>query len=178
MIDMTLTGHRLLTELMLNAGRASTDRNGPSSNSMASCRRQSRRSPSAVPADLIRWTHCRTLVATARQFHRWRTGGHTVPVSLRNNVHICPAVGLGVGASGRSRVTDAMMVAAARANPAAPLLPAVNDLRRIAVAIAIAVGLEAQRRGLAPGTSSDELRTRTMAKQWTPLYPGSGPTSA
>jgi malate dehydrogenase (oxaloacetate-decarboxylating) len=141
----------------------------------------------AEPADLIRWTDGRALVATGSPFSPVKHGGATVPITLCNNVCIFPAMGLGLRASGAGLVTDAMMVAAAQAlakqspaltNPAAPLLPAVNDLRRAAVDIAVAVGLEAQRAGLARRTSSDELRARVAASQWAPVYPRLGPQSA
>lgn len=134
----------------------------------------------AQPSDLIRWTDGRALVATGSPFPPVSYGGCTVPISLCNNVYIFPAVGLGLVASGASRVTDAMMVAAAEAlarqspaltNPTSPLLPPVNDLRRVAVEIAVAVGLEAQRAGLAGYMSSDELRARVVASQWAPVYP-------
>ena len=85
---------------------------------------------------------------------------------------IFPAVGLGVVASGARRVTDGMMLAAARAlgehspartDPSGSLLPALRDVRGVARAIATAVGLEAQRAGLAPKTSPEELRDRVAA---------------
>jgi malate dehydrogenase (oxaloacetate-decarboxylating) len=37
--------------------------------------------------------------------------------------------------------------------------------------LATAVGPEAQRAGVAPKTTEDELRQRVMATQWTPAYP-------
>ena len=82
-------------------------------------------------------------------------------------------------ASGARRVTDTMILAAARAlaenSPAlqdasASLLPALADLRKVAVHIATAVGLEAQRASVAPKTTEDELRQRVIATQWTPAY--------
>jgi hypothetical protein len=45
----------------------------------------------------------------------------------------------------------------------------------VARAIATAVGLEAQRAGVAPPTSADELRDRVAAEQWTPEYPQTVP---
>ena len=60
---------------------------------------------------------------------------------------------------GTQRITDGMMIAAARAlaehSPAlkdssAPLLPALKDLRRVAVEIAFAVAREAERSGITP----------------------------
>ena len=80
-------------------------------------------------------------------------------------MYIFPAIGLGVVASGAKRVTDAMMLAAARAlaenSPAlhdssASLLPALTDVRRVAVEIAVAVGVEAQKAGLAPQATRGE----------------------
>jgi malate dehydrogenase (oxaloacetate-decarboxylating) len=80
-------------------------------------------------------------------------------------------------------VTDAMMLAAARAlaanspalnDPSASLLPPLTDLRRVAVEIAIAVGLEAQKSGHAPKAPEDELREQVIATQWTPAYPAFG----
>ena len=56
-------------------------------------------------------------------------------------------------------------------DPSARLLPALGDLRNIAVQIATAVGLEAQRAGVAPKTTEEELRQRVIATQWTPDYP-------
>ena len=91
------------------------------------------------------------------------------------NVFIFPAVGLGVVASGARRVTDGMMLAAARAqgrtrdSSGALSASRLRDIRSVARAIATAVGLEA-RAGIAPKTSPDELRDRVAATQWTPEY--------
>ncbi len=49
-------------------------------------------------------------------------------------------------------------------------LPIVLDVRAVARAIATAVGLEAQRAGVAPPTSPEELRDRVAATQWVPEY--------
>jgi malate dehydrogenase (oxaloacetate-decarboxylating) len=87
---------------------------------------------------------------------------------------------LGVVGSGARRVTDSMMLAAARAlaanspalkDPSASLLPPLTDLRRVAVEIAVAVGMEAQRAGVAPELAEEDLRQRVTAEQWTPAYP-------
>jgi malate dehydrogenase (oxaloacetate-decarboxylating) len=130
--------------------------------------------------DLIRWTDGRALVATGSPFAPVSYGGRTIPIAQCNNVFIFPAMGLGVVASGSRRVTDAMMLAAARAlagnSPAlkdssASLLPPLTDIRRVAAQIAIAVGIEAQKGGLAPKLAEDELRQRVTAAQWTPAYP-------
>ena len=130
--------------------------------------------------DLIRWTDGRALVATGSPFAPVSYGGRAIPIAQCNNVYIFPAIGLGVVASGARRVTDAMMLAAARAlagnspalkDPSASLLPPLTDIRRVAAQIAIAVGIEAQKDGLAPKLAEEELRQRVTAAQWTPTYP-------
>ena len=130
--------------------------------------------------DLIRWTDGRALVATGSPFAPVSYGGRTIPIAQCNNVFIFPAMGLGVVASGASRVTDAMLLAAARTlggnSPAlkdasASLLPPLTDIRRVAAEIATAVGIEAQKDEVAPKLAEDELRRRVIAAQWTPAYP-------
>jgi malic enzyme len=54
---------------------------------------------------------------------------------------------------------------------AASLLPALVDLRKVAVQIAIAVGLEAQKVGIAPAATAEEVRQQVVSTQWTPAYP-------
>jgi malate dehydrogenase (oxaloacetate-decarboxylating) len=134
----------------------------------------------ATADDLLRWTEGRALVATGSPFAPVSYGGRRIPIAQCNNIYIFPAIGLGVVASGARRVTDAMILTAARAlaenSPAlhdasASLLPALADLRQVAAHIATAVGLEAQRAGVAPKTTEEELRQRVMATQWTPAYP-------
>jgi malate dehydrogenase (oxaloacetate-decarboxylating) len=130
--------------------------------------------------DLIRWTDGRALVATGSPFAPVSYEGRKIPIAQCNNVYIFPAIGLAVTASGARRVTDGMILAAARElaenSPAlrgasASLLPALTDIREVAVQIAIAVGQEAQRAGVAPKTTKEELRRRVIATQWVPAYP-------
>jgi len=134
----------------------------------------------ATAEDLIHWTEGRALVASGSPFAAVPFEGRTIPIAQCNNVYIFPAVGLGLVASRARRLTDAMMQAAARAlaehSPAlesahSPLLPPLHDLRRVAVEIAMAVGLEAQRAGLAPLTTSETLRVAVSAVRWNPEYP-------
>lgn len=134
----------------------------------------------ATPEDLIRWTQGRALVATGSPFAPVNYDGRVIPIAQCNNIYIFPAIGLGVVASRARRVTDAMLLAAARTlaenSPAlnddmAPLLPPLTDLRRIAAEIAFAVGIAAQKEGVAPQATEDELRARVTATQWTPDYP-------
>jgi len=133
----------------------------------------------AKAEDLIRWTDARALIATGSPFEPVSYNGRRIPIAQCNNIYIFPAIGLGVVASGARRVTDPMILAAARAlaenSPAlhdasASLLPALTDLRKVAVQIATAVGLEAQKAGVAPKTTEEKLRQRVVETQWTPAY--------
>ena len=76
-------------------------------------------------------------------------------------------------------MTDGMILAAARTlgehspalrDPSASLLPALADLRKIAIEIATTVGIEAVREGVGPKATPDEIRQRVIATQWTPTY--------
>src|SRR6201988_1865609 len=134
----------------------------------------------ATAEDLIRWTDGRALIATGSPFAPVSYGGLKIPIAQCNNIYIFPALGLGVIASGARRVTEPMMLAAARAlganspalkDPSASLLPPLPDIRRVAADIAVTVGIEAQRDGVAPNLSEDELRRRVQETQWTPIYP-------
>jgi malate dehydrogenase (oxaloacetate-decarboxylating) len=134
----------------------------------------------AIPEDLLRWTDGRALIATGSPFADVLYKGHKVRISQCNNVFIFPAVGLAVCATRARRVTDGMFLAAARAlaeqspalsDPTAPLLPALTDLRRAAVEIAIAAAEQAQREGLAPEVSPESLREGIVSSQWAPHYP-------
>lgn len=143
----------------------------PLSNPTAQCE--------ASPADLLAWTEGRALVATGSPFPGVAYQGRTIPISQCNNAYVFPGLGLGVIASGARRVTDEMFLAAARvlsdsAPPQtgfdAPLLPPLAEIRALSRRIALAVGLEAQRQGLARQTSLREWEQLLDARQWEPRY--------
>jgi malate dehydrogenase (oxaloacetate-decarboxylating) len=134
----------------------------------------------ATAEDLIRWTEGRALVASGSPFAPVSYGGRKITIAQCNNIYIFPAMGLALVASGARRVSDAMMLAAARTlggnspslkDPTASLLPPLTDVRRVAAEIAVAVGLEAQKDHLAPQLSESELRRKVKDAQWTPAYP-------
>jgi malate dehydrogenase (oxaloacetate-decarboxylating) len=133
----------------------------------------------ATADDLIQWTEGRALIATGSPFAPVSFGNRTFRITQCNNIYIFPAMGLGIVASGARRVTDAMILAAARTlgehspalrDPSASLLPALADLRKIAIEIATAVGIEAVKEGIGPKATPDEIRQRVIATQWTPAY--------
>ncbi len=133
----------------------------------------------AHPRDLIRWTEGRAIIATGSPFDDVVYEGRQIRTGQCNNVYIFPGVGLGVLAAGARRVSDEMFVAAARAlsemSPArseagATLFPPVEDVRKVARRVAVAVGMQATREGLAEPVSEEELRRRVEAKMWVPRY--------
>ncbi len=133
----------------------------------------------ADPADLIRWTDGRALIATGSPFPDVVFNGRTYKIGQCNNVYIFPGVGLGVIASGASRVTDEMFVAAARAlaemspaliDPAGSLFPAMKDVRAASRRVALAVASQALSEGVTSTLMVDELERLIDAKMWKPGY--------
>ena len=133
----------------------------------------------ALPVDLLTWTEGRALVATGSPFADVVHGGRVYPIAQCNNAYVFPGVGLGVIASAARRVTDEMFLAAARAladsapvacAPGGALLPPLAELRRVSRQVALAVGAEAQRQGVAEQTTPEELERRVDAHRWEPRY--------
>jgi malate dehydrogenase (oxaloacetate-decarboxylating) len=133
----------------------------------------------AVPADLLAWTEGRALIATGSPFGSVAYGGRPVPISQCNNSYVFPGLGMGVIAARARRVPDALFLAAARvlsdcvpphAGPDAPLLPPLEDLPAVSRRIALAVGVEAQRLGVAPQSAPEDWERVLDAARWEPGY--------
>ncbi len=168
------TAHGAFTEEIVRTMAGSCDRpvilplSNPTSNAEAD------------PADLARWTDGRALIAAGSPFPPLTVDGREVPVAQANNVYVFPAVGLAVTACRARRVTDRMMVAAARAvgecavragaDGATPLLPPLASMRDAAREVALAVARAAVEDGVAPEATEAELREAIAQAQWTPRY--------
>jgi malate dehydrogenase (oxaloacetate-decarboxylating) len=132
----------------------------------------------ATPADLIRWTDGRALVAAGSPFGAVDHGGIRYEIGQANNALIFPGLGLGVIAARARRVTDAMLLAAARAvaelvdisTPGAPLLPQVAALRETSVTVAAAVARAAEAEGMASATLDADLAGQVRTLMWEPRY--------
>ena len=133
----------------------------------------------ATPADLLRWTEGRALVGTGSPFAPVEVDGRMVRISQINNSYIFPGLALGILVSRATRVTDAMIMSAAKTlaglsptcqDKNAPLLPPVRDSRKIALVIAEAVARQAIAEGVAAIENSATLSQQLRAYVWQPVY--------
>jgi malate dehydrogenase (oxaloacetate-decarboxylating) len=132
----------------------------------------------AIPADLIRWTDGRALVAAGSPFGAVDYGGIRYEIGQANNALVFPGLGLGVIAARARRVTDGMLLAAAGAvadmvdisTPGAPLLPRMADLRETSVRVAVAVARAAEAEGMASATLEADLTGQVRRLMWEPRY--------
>jgi malate dehydrogenase (oxaloacetate-decarboxylating) len=133
----------------------------------------------ARPQDLADWTDGRALVATGSPFPTMKIGDVNVPAAQCNNIYVFPGIGLAVTAVHATRVTDAMMTAAAAAigadatihrDPHGTLLPDRADLADTATAVATAVARAAINDGVAPALSEDQIDDVVRRTRWQPAY--------
>ncbi len=132
----------------------------------------------AVPADVIRWTDGRALVATGSPFGPVNFGGTRYAIGQANNALVFPGLGLGVIASRASRVTDGMLAAAAHAvaglvdtsTRGAPLLPPVETLRETSAVVAVAVAEAAWAEGVATAVREGDISEQVRALMWQAAY--------
>lgn len=133
----------------------------------------------ATPEDIEKWTEGRAVIGTGSPFPPLVRNGARVQVDQTNNSYIFPGVGLGAVAVKARRISDAMLMAAAKAlatgppvatNPDDTLLPPVTALPEVAFAVALATAIQAHREGLAPDFAIDEIEPAIHAKMWQPRY--------
>jgi len=135
------------------------------------------------PADAFAWTDGRALVATGSPFDPVEHAGKSHRIGQGNNVFCFPGIGLGVIASGAHRVTDGMLLAAARAVAhAVPrrdlddgcVYPEVQNLEPVSRAVAEAVAAAAVNEGLTGEGVGDadggEIAASVAAQMWSPTY--------
>ncbi len=133
----------------------------------------------AKAEDLLRWTDGNALIGTGSPFAPVQVNGRTVRISQINNSFIFPGLALGILVAKARRVTDGMMMAAAKALAAqsptakdsgAPLLPAVDEARRVAMAVAEATARQALAEGVSGLEDASDLTERICAYVWEPVY--------
>lgn len=130
----------------------------------------------AMPADLIKWTNGKALVATGIPSATVAYQGVDYQIGQANNALIYPGVGFGALAVNARIINDEMLAAAAHAlgglvdvkAPGAPVLPPVSQLTAFSKKVAIAVAQSAIDQGLAQTDLSAEQAVAAM--HWQPEY--------
>ncbi len=143
-------------------------------------------SAEATPADILRWTEGKAIVATGSPFDPVELAGTTHPIGQGNNAFIFPGLGFGAILAEASQITDGMVAAAAEALhhyteerylDEGLIYPPMNDLqavsKRVGAAVirqAIADGV-ARHEGLEEIAANDEtLAAHIEERFWTPTY--------
>jgi malate dehydrogenase (oxaloacetate-decarboxylating) len=132
----------------------------------------------ALPADVLRWTDGRALVATGSPFPPVDLGGRKIHIGQGNNVLIFPGVGLGALLGGIREITDEMLTAAAftlagmvsdAELSSGMLFPAVSRLREVSAAVAAAVVSAAHGADVTVPPPA-ELVAQVGSTMWEPRY--------
>jgi malate dehydrogenase (oxaloacetate-decarboxylating) len=133
----------------------------------------------AIPADVLRWTDGRALVGSGSPFPPVEVNGKMVRISQINNSYIFPGLALGILASKARRVTDNMIMAAAKTlaslSPARndkneALLPPIGDSRKVGLIVGEAVAHQAVADGVADLADGESMRERIDAYVWEAVY--------
>lgn len=133
----------------------------------------------ARPEDIVRWTRGQAIIATGSPCDAVEFNGRSIPVAQCNNVYVFPAIGLGAIASGATRITDAMLMAASCAladasplvrNGEGALLPEIGTICDVTRSIAFEVGKAAQQSGVAEKISDEVLLQSINDNFWLPHY--------
>ncbi|MBT4492377.1 MAG: NAD-dependent malic enzyme [Gammaproteobacteria bacterium] len=134
----------------------------------------------AAPADLLKWSNGKALVATGSPYDPVELNGETYVIGQGNNVFIFPGLGLGALVAESRQVTDGMVNAAASALAKAvtdeelatgSLYPSVTRLREVCRQVGIAVALRAVEEGVAAMKTEMELQIALDEMIWDPVYP-------
>jgi len=133
----------------------------------------------ATPADLMAWTDGRAVIGVGSPFPPLLRDGAYMRVDQTNNSYVFPGIGLGAVAVQARRISDGMLMAAARAladlspsknNPRGNLLPPVTELRDVSFRVAQGVAIQARKEGLTDAFDTSEIYTKVRTKMWSPAY--------
>jgi malic enzyme len=130
-----------------------------------------------TPANAIRWTEGRAVVATGSPFAPVDYEGQEHRIGQGNNVFIFPGMGLGVLTARAREVTDGMFLAAAEtlAEMVSPdqlktgqIYPDIAEVREVSRQVAVAVAGQAIVEGV--GDAIDDVEAAVWGEMWAPDY--------
>src|SRR6476646_2658437 len=133
----------------------------------------------ATPADLMAWTDGRAVIGVGSPVPPLLKDGVYMRVDQTNNSYVFPGIGLGAVALQAHRISDGMLMAAARAladlspsknNPRGNLLPPVTELRAVSFRVAQGVAIQARKEGLTDAFDNSEICTKVRTKMLSPAY--------
>ena len=125
------------------------------------------------------WSEGKAIFASGSPFDTVRLKGKTYHPEQGNNVYVFPGVGLGIVASGATRVTDEMFLVAAHALAdmmeyknleKGALYPALAEIRNVSKRIALAVALEVYNSDLALQPRPENLEQHIKEIMYSPHY--------
>jgi malic enzyme len=135
----------------------------------------------ARPADILRWSDGRAIVASGSPFPAVSVGGSRVEIGQANNVFVFPGLGLGAIAAEATSMPDDLFLAAARTLAGCvtderlrtgAIYPPVAELRLVTRRIAMAVARCAVELGISPlGTASAADAAVDQAMWWPDYVP-------
>lgn len=140
----------------------------------------------ATPADLLKWTNNKALVATGSPF----ADVGKYKIAQNNNCFSFPGIGLGAVTIKATKISDGMISACVNAlselsplsqlkdgdkkNHSVGLLPGVEEIISCSSVVAAAVALQGMKEGLATAenlpTDSDEMKKLVERNMWKPVY--------
>jgi len=132
-----------------------------------------------TPQDLLIWTEGRALIGSGSPFPAATFNGRQIHIDQTNNSYIFPGLALGIIASRARRVSDSMIMAAAKAlvglsptrkDKTASLLPPLSQSREVSRIVAEAVGKQALADGLAAVQDEAAFCEHLEAGIWEPVY--------
>lgn len=134
----------------------------------------------AVPADVLRWTNGKALVATGSPFDPVLIDNVERRIGQANNVFVFPGIGLGSIVCNATEITSSMIGAAATALAesltedeiaAYCLVPEVSRMWDVCGKVALAVASKAIEDGVAESMELDALAAKIKDYRWRPEYP-------
>jgi len=127
----------------------------------------------------IHWSEGRAVFASGSPFAAVDFRGREYRPGQGNNAYVFPGIGLGAIACGMRTISDEIFLAAAHALAgmvsredlaAGAVYPPLTDIRKVSLAIAVAVAEQAWAQGLARDARPDDLEGMVAGMMYDPVY--------